>query len=119
MTAKPTTHALNTPVENPVAQLNDAFRANPSGGRLVATAEVIGLGPDALPAILLAVQGFDAFTPDNDLYGEHDFGVLTWGGERIFWKIDYYDREMQFASLDPADASQTLRVLTIMLASEY
>lgn len=119
MTAKPTTHAFSTPVTNPVAQLNDAFRANPSGGRLIATAGVIGLGPDALPAVLLAVQGFDAFTSDNDPYDEHDFGMLTWGGERIFWNIDYYDREMQFASSDPADASQTLRVLTIMLASEY
>lgn len=119
MTAKPTTHALSTSIANPVAQLNDAFRTNPSGGRLIATAGVIGLGPNALPAVVLAVQRFDTFTPDNDPYGEHDFGALTWGSERIFWKIDYYDREMQFASPNPADPAQTLRVLTIMLASEY
>ncbi|KQU46956.1 hypothetical protein ASG67_14960 [Sphingomonas sp. Leaf339] len=119
MTAKPTTHAPATPVINPVAQLNDAFRTNQTDGRMIATAGVIGLGPDALPAILLAVQTFDAFTPDDDPYGEHDFGVLIWANQPLFWKIDYYDRAMQFASPDPADAALTLRVLTIMLASEY
>lgn len=56
----------------------------PGGGRLIATAGVIGLGPNALPAVVLAVQHFDTFTPDNDPYGEHDFGTLSWGGEQIF-----------------------------------
>jgi len=84
MTAKPTTHALSTPITNPVARLNDAFRTNPSGGRLIAPAGVIGLEPNALPAVVLAVQHFDTFTPDNDPYGEHDVGTLSWGGEQIF-----------------------------------
>ena len=39
--------------------------------------------------------------------------------ERLFWKIDYYDRTMQRASPDPADAAVTERVLTVMLADEY
>jgi len=37
----------------------------------------------------------------------------------MFWKIDYYDRSLEYGSNDPADPSQTVRVLTIMLASEY
>ena len=37
----------------------------------------------------------------------------------VFWKIDAYDRTLEFGSDDPADPSVTRRVLTIMLASEY
>jgi len=43
---------------------------------------------------------------------EHD-------GEKIFWKIDYYDRSLTKGSEDPSDSTRTTRVLTIMLASEY
>ena len=39
--------------------------------------------------------------------------------ERIFWKIDYYDPSLDFGSEIPSDPAQTVRVLTIMLASEY
>jgi len=43
---------------------------------------------------------FDSFTPDNDPYGEHDFGTIDWQEEKIFWKIDYYDQALTFAE-DP------------------
>lgn len=72
---------------------------------------------DLLSAI--AVETFDDFTEENDLYGEHDFGAFTSNGHKIFWKIDYYYQSMQWASPDPTDPSLTNRVLTIMLASEY
>ena len=66
----------------------------------------------------------DSFTEDNDQHGEHDFGAFEHEGERIFWKIAYYDRATfgtgrDYASENPADPKQTVRVLTIMLASEY
>ncbi len=83
------------------------------------TAGVSGLGLPFATAALASVKKFDAFTPDNDPYGEHDFGSFEIGDERLFWKIDYYDLSLEFGSNDPADPAQTKRVLTIMLAEEY
>lgn len=51
-------------------------------------------------------------------YGERDFGAFDHAGERIFWKIDYYDRTLRHGSEDPSDPTQTVRLLTIMFASE-
>jgi hypothetical protein len=102
-----------------IAALNDQLRCRGRGGTLCATAGVIALGHAALPAILAAVRGFTAFTTDNDPYGEHDFGALTWRATRLFWKIDYYDRAMQFGSPDPTDPAVTTRVFTVMLAEEW
>ena len=65
------------------------------------------------------VEMFDSFTEDNDPHGERDFGAFEHEGQRIFWKIDYYDRSLTYGSENPADPQQTVRVLTIMLASEY
>lgn len=56
---------------------------------------------------------------ENDAHGERDFGAFKFRGEKLFFKIDYYDRELTYGSEDPADASQTTRVITIMLASDY
>jgi Protein of unknown function (DUF3768) len=61
---------------------------------------------------------FDSFTEDNDPHGEHDFGAFEHEGQRIFWKIDYYAPDMEHGSENPADPKQTVRVLTIILASE-
>ncbi len=69
--------------------------------------------------ILQRVQTFDAFTPDNDPYYEHDFGSFEHAGKKVFWKIDCYDRDLKYGSPDPSDESVTERVLTVMLAEEY
>ncbi len=81
------------------------------------------------------IETFDAFTEDNDPHGERDFGCIYQLGdgrwtterprmpyeerERVFWKLDYYDRELMFGSEDAANPAVTRRVLTIMLADEY
>jgi hypothetical protein len=102
-----------------IRELNDQLRHSLRGGVLVMTAGVIALGQKHQLKILEAVAKFDSFDEDNDPYGEHDFGALEVEGERLFFKIDYYDRDLTVHSLNPADASVTTRVLTIMLAEEY
>jgi hypothetical protein len=110
-----------------IADLNDRFRQkifgvlpSPVPGRCYITRVI-----DALPltdrlAIFAAVAAFDAFTPDNDPHGEHDFGAFDHPrAGKIFWKIDYYDPTLTCGSEDPADPTKTHRVLTIMLAEEY
>ncbi len=102
-----------------VAALNDILRRTLSGGTLVLSAGLIALGCERQQRVLDAIAAFDGFTPDNDPYGERDFGAPEAAGERILFKIDYFDRALGAASPDPADASVTTRVLTVMLAAEY
>ncbi len=103
-----------------IAELNDLCRtAMGVAGKLFQTAGINALPPADQSAIREKVETFDAFTPDNDPHGERDFGAFEHNGNRIFWKIDYYAPDMQHGSEDPSDPRQTVRVLTIMLASEY
>jgi hypothetical protein len=83
------------------------------------TSGVEELGPQRLLEVLQEVRGFSSFTSDNDPHEEHDFGAISCGGHQIFWKIDCYDKRLEFGSPDPTDTAVTARVLTIMLASEY
>lgn len=50
---------------------------------------------------------------------ERDFGAVSFMGEKVLFKIDAYDRDLEFGSPDAADAAMTVRVMTIMLASDY
>lgn len=102
-----------------VRELNDAFRRSMSGGRVFVTAGVSALGVAFSYQALREVRGFDAFTPGNDPHGEHDFGSFQLDGQKLFWKIDYYDEACEFGSEDPVDPAKTCRVLTVMLAQEY
>ena len=102
-----------------IRALNDPLRRDLVGGRIFMTPGVQGLGDKVVSQVLLEIMAFDDFTPDNDPYGEHDFGRLKIAGQTILWKIDYYDRSLCYGSPDPADEAVTTRVLTIMLSSEY
>ena len=82
--------------------LNDEFRRSLRGGKLVMTRGVIALSAERQQAILRAIASFDDFCPDNDPYGEHDFGALTVDGTRVLFKIDYYDLSLACHSPNPA-----------------
>ncbi|SDE64372.1 DUF3768 domain-containing protein [Rhodospira trueperi] len=109
--------------ENPkldqIRLLNDRLRRTRTGGRIVATRGVHALFGSDLGDLLRTIADFDDFGPNNDPYGEHDFGSLQFRGHRVFWKIDYYDHSLQSRSINPASPAVTCRVMTIMLAEEY
>ena len=119
-----------------IRALNDMARENPG----VACRANMTLGFAALPdhdrhAAVMQIIAFNQFTEDNDPHGEHDCALIyrlatgEWVQQRpdredaitqtIIWKIDCYDKALEFGSEAPWDASQTVRVLTIMLGSEY
>jgi Protein of unknown function (DUF3768) len=74
-------------MSNRIAELNDALRTTLSGGRVYLTPGIAALSPSAQESIVARVRAFDDFTPDNDPYGEHDFGILKLNGATIYWKI--------------------------------
>ena len=100
-----------------IAALNDRARQTFKECRVITTEGVQAL--EDVDTVLRQVQVFEAFTPDNDPYGEHDFGAIRYQGQTIFGKIDYYDLDLHMHSPDPSDETVTARVLTIMLAEEY
>ena len=100
-----------------IRQLNDQARQTLTGCRVLVTPGVRAL--DATVAILGMVQQYSDFTPDNDPYGEHDFGSFRFQDETIFWKVDYYDLDLTMHSPDAAEPEVTSRVLTVLLGSEY
>ena len=102
-----------------IVELNDLLRTGYVGGKTLLTQGVNHLDDDLKHKILHAVQNFNDFTKDNDPYGEHDFGMVEMEGVKCYWKIDYYDNNLQYHSPDKSDPNVTQRVLTIMLAEEY
>ena len=111
---------------NPIAQINDTFRkailsnpeVNDPRGRVSVTQGVASLDFDMQLRILAQVRAYSVFDPEDDPYGEHDFGVIEiQGAPRIYWKIDYYeDASMEYGAEDKATAYRSLLVLR---ADEY
>jgi uncharacterized protein DUF3768 len=116
-----------------IAALNDLLRKGGFGGSVYVTQGVRARGEAFVSDVLRAVRDFSDFPPENDPYGEHDFGTVFVAEkiamhakaafaarlQKIFWKIDYYAPGLKQGSEDPSDPAKTARVLTIMLAEEY
>ncbi len=108
-----------------IAKLNDRARSgfDPSA-RIMFTRGCLdafcsGDTPSGLVAQAELIKTMRRHRFKEDTYGERDFGAFTFRGEKVFFKIDYFDLNLEYGSEDPADASITARVVTIMLASEY
>jgi hypothetical protein len=102
-----------------IRALNDELRKDFAEGLAVMTPGIAALGAEAVARIVKTIAVFDDFCHANDPYEEHDFGDFDADGQRVFFKIDYYDESLSYHSPDPADPSVTKRVITIMLAEEY
>jgi hypothetical protein len=102
-----------------IRALNDQLRRNLECGKAVMTPGIAALGSDAVQRLVRTIATFDDFCLANDPHGEHDFGAFDLDGTEIFFKIDYFDKHLNFHSPDPADPAVTERVITLMLAEEY
>jgi len=102
-----------------IRALNDELRRNLPHGHAVMTTGLAALGAEAVARIIHAIAAYDDFCHANDPYEEHDFGSFEADGAVIFFKIDYFDKNLTYHSPDPSDPSVTERVITIMLAEEY
>lgn len=102
-----------------IRELNDLLRTTFLTGRVILTEGIRALPDEDREAVITNVREFSDFSFRNDPHGEHDFGDFTHNGQKIYWKIDYYDKAERYGSEDPSDPKQTTRVLTILLASEY
>ena len=110
-----------SPTVQQIADQNDAFRRgdpNVPGKRVTTAGTHHLLKRLDIPVAQLAqtVAGFTYFSNANDPHGEHYFRAFEIGGEKCFWKIDYYDLGFHGGSDDPSNLSKTCRLLTIMLA---
>lgn len=99
--------------------LNDELRKNFLAGKAVMTPGIAALGEDAVQRLLQTIAVYDDFCIANDPHGEHDFGAFDFDGVEVFFKIDYFDKDLNLHSPDPSDAAVTERVITLMLAEEY
>jgi len=102
-----------------IRALNDELRKNFSQGHAVMTMGIATLGSEAVARIVKTVEVYEDFCHANDPHEEHDFGSFEVDGHTIFFKIDYYDKDLAYHSPDPSDPAVTKRVITIMLAEEY
>ncbi len=98
---------------------NDDLRKHLLGGGAVITAGIAALGPEAVARLVRTIAVFDDFCHANDPHEEHDFGSFRFDNVEVIFKIDYYDKSLNFHSPNPADPSVTERMITVMRADEY
>jgi hypothetical protein len=102
-----------------IREANDKFRTTFRGGQVLLTASVTTL-PDMVKASALEkVASFQDFNEENDPHFEHDYGSFDHCDREVWWKIEYWNETMDWASDDPADPEKTKRTLTVGLACDW
>ena len=81
-----------------IRALNDELRQNFAGGAAVMTPGIAALGAEAVARIVKTIAVFDDFCHANDPHEEHDFGAFDADGQRVFFKIDYFDESLTYHS---------------------
>ena len=113
-----------------IAKQNDAFRKlaclgiapdQPIAGRLHVTRSLAEAEDGFMEEAVKATGEFNVFEAENDPDGCHDFGAVDIRGQKIFWKIDLYeaDSDFRYGAETPDNPATTMRVLTIMMASDW
>ena len=113
-----------------IAAQNDAFRklaclGTPADiaiqGRMHVTRSLMEAEEGFMDEAVKATGEFEVFEPENDPDGCHDFGAVDIRGQKVFWKIDLYeaDSDFRYGAEAPDNPSTTMRVLTIMMASDW
>jgi hypothetical protein len=112
-----------------IARLNDWLRRNistPGHNRVVMTIGIAALIGDVSlfrgfrrrAELLRLVRDYDSFGEAINPHGERDLGRFEFEGTACYWKIDYYNLDMDAGAENPADPFITIRVLTIMRVDE-
>lgn len=110
--------AKTVPRAEQIARLNDELRQGKStSGTIMITRGVQGITGFDTAQLASELASYKDFDPGNDPHGERDFGLLSLWGHDLLWKVDYYDKQLEYGSEDPADPAVTHRVLVVMLAA--
>ena len=102
-----------------IRALNDRCRQTFTGCLVTVTSAFNALPTEVKSRALQKVRAFAEFDDDNDPHHEHDMAFFDDGGDRFFFKIDYFDLNLECHSPNAADPAVTTRSLTIGLASDY
>lgn len=95
-----------------IIELNDQLRTSFKGGRVQITPGVYKLDARLRGRALYAMSRYSNFSVDSD----HDCGVFIFAGYSFEWRIEYRNQDGTGVSPDPADPSETYRVLTLYAA---
>ncbi|WP_267381536.1 MULTISPECIES: DUF3768 domain-containing protein [unclassified Sphingomonas] len=107
-----------------IARLNDLCRLgrDPTARMLITRSCLAefanGSTADGLAAQVQLVRAVGAHVFVGADAALREAGEFMFRGKAVYFKIDAYDLALEYGSQDPADASVTTRVLTIMLAQD-
>jgi Protein of unknown function (DUF3768) len=97
-----------------IIELNDQLRTTFKGGRIQMTRSVYELDARLRGRALCVMSRYKTFDDES----EHDCGVFIFAGYSFEWHVEYRAKDGPGLSPDPANPDQTLRVLTLYIASD-
>ncbi|MBY5453887.1 DUF3768 domain-containing protein [Rhizobium leguminosarum] len=104
-----------------IRELNDELRTKgyAPNGRIVAMGAFGQDGRDKQLRVVIAAAQHSDWSSGDDPYGERDFGKFEVDAEAFIFKIDYYSLDEMHGSEHPDDPNVTIRIMTLMYASDY